>query len=151
MDEHILETLEILRVRVRVVDDLPDDRDGEYLHRRRIIRLRAGMARRLHRSVLAHECAHAVFADEPTMFGPRNALQERRADEWAALRLIDIDDYKLAERMHDGHAEAIAVDLDVTVDIVDAFRRILQRFGDTVYVRPRMGAGQWDHLEEVQV
>lgn len=85
------------------------------------------------------------------MFGPRNALQERRADEWAALRLIDIDDYKLAERMHDGHAEAIAVDLDVTVDIVDAFRRILQRFGDTVYVRPRMGAGQWDHLEEVQV
>lgn len=145
MDQHIHDTLRALGVRVRYVDNMPDDRDGEYLHRKRLIRLRRGMARRLHRSVLTHECAHAVFADSPSAFGPVNAKQERRADEWAALRLIDLDDYKAAEMLHDGHIEAMAIELDVIDDIVAAFQRILFRFGNTVYVRPRMGADQWDH------
>lgn len=109
------------------------------------------MASRLHRSVLAHETAHAVFADVPSLYGPVNAKQERRADEWAALRLIDIDEYKRAESVHHGHAEAIAVELNVDIDIVDAFRRILSRFGDTVYVAPRMGAGMWHHREDLTV
>lgn len=143
-DRWIRETLDALGVRVRYTD-LPDDRDGEYLHHRRLIRLQHGMPRRLHRSVLAHECAHAVFADQPSQFGPVSAKQERRADEWAALRLIDVDDYKLAEQLHAGHIDAIALELDVTADLVEAFQRVLTRFGNTVYVRPRMGAGMYDH------
>jgi len=148
-DEHIRQTLRDLGVSVRYAH-LGEDRDGEYLHHRRLVRLQPGMPRRLHRSVLAHECAHAVFGDAPSLFGPANAKMERRADEWAALRLIDIDDYKLAESIHAGHPDAIALELDVTADIVEAFQRILSRFGDTVYVGARMGAGMWHHREMVQ-
>lgn len=148
IDGHIQEQLDMLGVRVRYAH-LPDDRDGEYLHHRRMIRLQHGMPRRLHRSVVAHECAHAVFADQPSMFGPANAKMERRADEWAALRLIDVDDYKLAEQIHEGSVDAIALELDVTADLVDAFQRILTRFGDTVYVGAKMGAGMWHHREDL--
>lgn len=148
-DRHIYEAIDALGVRIDYVD-LPDDRDGEYDHSERVIRLQHGLSDRLHRSVLAHECAHAVFADVSSQFGPVNAKQERRADEWAALRLIDVDEYKRAEALHHGHVEAIAVELHVIVDLVEAFQRVLQRFGDTVYVQPRMGAGMWAHREEVQ-
>lgn len=147
-DEHIYDTLKALGVRVRYTD-LGGTRDGEYLHRRRLIRLQRGMTARLHRCVLAHETAHAVFADTHSPFGPVNAKQERRADEWAALRLIDIDDYKHAEQLHHGHPGAMAVELNVITDIVEAFQRILCRFGDTTYVKPRMGEQQWAHRERI--
>lgn len=43
----------------------------------------------------------------------------------------------------------MAYDLGVTVGLVNAFRRILQRVGDTTYVAPRMGVGQWAPKVEV--
>lgn len=147
-DAMLLEMIEALGVRLDYVT-LPSDRDGEYIHAKRVIRLRHGMSERLHRSVLAHECAHAVFADEPTMFGPVNAKQERRADEWAALRLVTHEAYKRAELIHHGHVGAIAHDLGVVRSIVDAYQRVLLRVGDVVYVKPREGAGQWVHREQV--
>lgn len=128
---------------------LPADRDGEYDHPSRTIRLRPGMAARHHRSVLAHELAHAVFGDVPSKFGPVNAKQERRAEEWAALRLITLDDYRHVESIHRGHAGAMALDLGVMRSIVLAYRGLLERHGDTTYVRPRLGAGQYDHREQV--
>lgn len=128
---------------------LRDGRDGEYVHARKLIRLRHGMSARLHRSVLAHELGHAAFADVPSKFGPVNAKQERRAEEWAALRLIDVDDYRHLEQIHHGHAGAIALDLGVMRSIVEAFQSVLQRIGDTTYVQPRMGAGNWLHREEI--
>ncbi|MAM53387.1 ImmA/IrrE family metallo-endopeptidase [Microbacterium sp. UBA3394] len=109
------------------------------------IRLDPGMPRRVARSVLAHEIAHHIFGDEPTPFGPARATQERRANEWAALRLIDPDAYADAESYLHGHMAAMAVELDVTVEIVEAFQRILLRVGDTTYVRPRLGVGQYEH------
>ena len=129
--------------------DLPHDRDGEYLHDYGLIRLQRDMPARLHRSVLAHECAHAVFADVPSMFGPVNRKQERRADEWAALRLVTVDDYKRAEALHHGRADAMAVELNVTLRLVEAYQRVLLRVGDTVYLAPRMGAGQYSHMEQI--
>lgn len=140
--------LDALGVRVEY-GEMPDDRDGEYLHDRQLIRLRSGMAARLHRSVLAHEVAHAVFADVPSMFGPVNRKQERRADEWAALRLISPDAYRRAEAMHGCHPGALAVELGVITRIVEAYQRVLARIGDTVYVDAKMGAGQWAHRERV--
>ena len=148
MIEQIWGMLEAMGVAVEYVE-LPPDRDGEYLHDRRLIRLQRRMASRLHISTLAHECAHAVFADVPSQFGPVNAKQERRANEWAALRLIDVDDYKRAEAIHHGHTEALAVELGVTVELIDAYQRILLRIDDTVYIQPRQGSGQWAHREEV--
>lgn len=147
-DQFIYDTIHALGVRV-VDAELSADRDGEYLHRKRLIRLQPGMASRLHRSVLAHECAHAVFADVPSKFGPVNAKQERRADEWAALLLIDLPGYMRAEIIHDGHEEGMAVELDVTVDLVQAFRRRLLVVGGRTYVQPKMGASQYAHRTEV--
>lgn len=123
-------------------------RNGEYRHDLKRIRLREGMTIRQERSVLAHEVAHAVFEDVPSKFGPVNAKQERRADEWAALRLITPDAYRSSEEEWDGHPSAIAYDLGVTTKLVSAYQRVLARIGDTVYVDARMGAGQW--LEKVE-
>jgi hypothetical protein len=148
-DVMLIDMLTALGVSLEYASYLPDDRDGEYVHQLRTVRIRPRLSARLHRSVLAHETAHAVFGDEPTMFGPLNAKQERRADEWAALRLIHHDDYKRAEHIHHGHAGAIAHELGVVRRIVEAYQRILLRVGDTVYVKPREGAGQWIHREEV--
>ncbi|MFT4156528.1 MAG: ImmA/IrrE family metallo-endopeptidase [Microbacterium sp.] len=123
-------------------------RDGEYLHARKIIRLRPGMHARLHRSVLAHELGHAAFGDTPSRFGPVNTKHERRAEEWGALRLIDINDYRHLEELHRGHAGAIALDLGVMRSTVEAFRNLLLRTDTATYIRPRMGAGQHDHRIE---
>ncbi|QLD10857.1 ImmA/IrrE family metallo-endopeptidase [Microbacterium oleivorans] len=125
-DDDLIEVLTGLGVSV-VVTDLPPDRDGEYEHDARIVRLRPRMARRLHRSVLAHECAHAVHGDVVVADARLAERQERRADEWAAERLITLDDYGWAETLHSGHVEAMAVELDVTVTLVEAFRRVLAR------------------------
>lgn len=144
IDDHIRETLRGLGVSVRYAD-LPDDRDGEYHHERRLVRLQTGMSHRLHRSVIAHECAHAYFGDVLSGDDIADDKMERRADIWAAVRLIDIDHYRRAESLHHGHVEAIALELDVTVDLVESFRSVLARHGDTVYLRPRMGVGMWLH------
>lgn len=118
-------------------------RDGEYREDLKRIRLREGMTLRKEISALAHELAHAVFGDVPSKFGPVNAKQERRADEWAALQLIPVDRYRASEERWEGHAAAMAYDLGVTVRLVTAFQRVLARIGDDVYVDARMGAGQW--------
>lgn len=118
-------------------------RDGEYRHDLRRIRLRSGMTARQERSALAHEVAHAVFEDCPSKFGPVNAKQERRADEWAALQLISLTDYRDAEENWDGHTAAMAYELGVTQKILHAYHRVLERVGEIVYVAPRMGEGQW--------
>lgn len=128
---------------------LPSDRDGDYSRALNVIRLRPGMHARRHRSVLAHELGHAAFGDVPSQFGPVNAKQERRADEWAALRLINTDDYRRAEQLYDGHLGAMAVELGVLRRLVEAFQRVLLRTDIHVYVKPREGAGQWNHREQV--
>ncbi|MCC4906925.1 ImmA/IrrE family metallo-endopeptidase [Microbacterium sp. cx-59] len=128
---------------------LRHSRDGESYTDRKLIRLRPGMAARLHRCVLAHELAHHAFGDVPSHFGPVHSKQERRADEWAALRLISPADYRHVEELHSGHLGAMALELGVMRSIVEAFQAVLLRLGDTVYVRPKMGAGNWAHREDV--
>lgn len=118
-------------------------RNGEYRDDLKRIRLKQGMPRRLERFTLAHELAHATFGDVPTMFPIENARQEERADEWAAHQLIDIDKYREVEQLRDGHQPSIAYDLDVVTPCITAYQRLLARFGDSVYVRPRMGTGAW--------
>jgi hypothetical protein len=116
---------------------------GGYHHGSRTVRLDPGLPRRVARSVLAHEIAHHVFGDTTAAHGPARARQERRANEWAAMRLISLDAYAAAERMRDGHAPSMAHDLCVTTELVEAFRALLARIGDTTYVQAKMGAGQF--------
>lgn len=148
IDARLLDFADALGVTIEY-RELPAGRDGQYVHARRVIQLRPGMHSRLHRSVLAHELCHALWGDVPSRFGPVNAKQERRAEEWAALRLIDHDEYRYLEAVHEGRAGGIALDLGVMKSIVMAYQSMLQRIGDTTYIDPRMGAGQWEHRVEV--
>lgn len=145
----LYDALDALGYAVVFTDDLPTHVDGLCDTAKRIIYIRASLTERPYRATLAHETAHAVFGDVRTMFGPVNRRQERRADEWAALRLITLDAYRAAEKQYGGNAEAIALDLNVTADLVDVFQAMLLRLGDVVYVSPREGAGQWAHRIEV--
>lgn len=122
---------------------LPADRDGDYHHATRTIRLRPSMHARKHRSILAHELGHAAYGHTPTQFGPRHGKQERAAEEWAALRLIRIDDYRLAEHIHDGHLGAMALDLGVLRSVAAAYAGLLERLGTTAYLDLRMGSRQF--------
>lgn len=110
----------------------------------RTIFLTPGMSRRVTRSVLAHEIAHHVLEHRPTPHGPVRWRQERQANEWAARQLISHDAYVEVESLRDGHRASMAHDLDVADELVDAYRGMLQRIGDTVYMKPRMGAGMWE-------
>ena len=149
-EDDLDDAIHALGVRVEYVY-LPPDRDGEYLHHRRLIRLQRGMATRLRRCVKAHELAHAIFRDVTSKFGPVNAKAERRADEWAALRLIPLAAYKRAEILHGGHMGAMAVEIDVTTDLLEVYRAMLfvveDEKGVRTYVKPGMGDGQWSARE----
>lgn len=125
--QHLFDYAEALGIDIDYMPLAHKGRDGEYDHRRQLIRLQPGMSARLKRSVLAHELAHAVFGDVPSKFGPVNAKQERRADEWAALRLIHLDDYREAELIREGHAPSMAHDLGVVTRIVHAYQRVIER------------------------
>lgn len=118
---------------------------GGYHDGLRQIRLNPGMSQRVARSFLAHEIAHALFRDTPSPYGPARAKQERRAWEWAALYLVTPDAFAEAEAIREGHTASMAYDLGVSVEIVEAFRNLLTRIGDTVYVESKMGAGQWEY------
>ncbi|MFB7843591.1 hypothetical protein [Microbacterium sp. NPDC056052] len=126
-----------------------EGRDGESFVDRKLTRLRPGMHARLHRCVLAHELGHHAFGHHPSPFGPVHAKQERAAEEWGALRLISLDDYRHVEEIHGGHVGAMALDLGVMRSTLEAFRSVLLRVGDTAYVQPRLGRGQYSHRFEV--
>jgi Zn-dependent peptidase ImmA (M78 family) len=121
---------------------------GGYHHGSRTVRLNPSMPRRVARSVLAHEIAHHVFGDQPSPYGPVLAKQERRANEWAALHLITPEGFADAEKHRSGHTASMAFDLDVTPELVDAYRRVLLRIGDTTYVDAKMGTGQYAHRRD---
>lgn len=116
---------------------------GRYIHAKKLVQLHDNMTPRLHTFTLAHETAHAVFGDEPSMFGPTNAKMERRADEWAVLRLINLDQYREAEALHEGHTPSIAHSLGVVTDAVEVFQSLLLRTDSSVYVQPKIGHGQY--------
>lgn len=102
---------------------LRDGRKGEYRHRESRIVLRPGMSRRQERCTLAHEIQHALAADVRSVFGLVNARQEARADIRAAQMLIDLDEYRAAERLHGPHSGAIADELDVTLHMLSVWRQ----------------------------
>lgn len=126
-----------------------DGRIGGYRHDLRHIRLQTGMLYRKERSVLAHELAHAVYGDEPDMFGHLPQRVEDRADEWAAHFLIDPAEYRIAEEKYGVHLDWIAQELCVLERLVVAYERTLHRIGNAVYVNPKLGHGNWAAKYEV--
>jgi hypothetical protein len=96
-------------------DDLPGRVLGHYVHRDRLIRIRAGLTRHQARCVLAHELRHAEHADDR----PGVPWQEKRADREAA-RLLMADPHLLADAavLHARHIPAMARELRVTVKLL---------------------------------
>lgn len=118
-------------------------RDGECRVDLKRIRLREGMSPRLERWTLGHELGHAVKRHEVTIFGQSDPRQEREADEWAALFFIELERYREVEHLREGHVPSMAHDLGIVTKGVEAYQRILARLGDTVYVKPKHGVGQY--------
>lgn len=97
---------------------------GRWYPARRTISLRAGLPARAERCTLAHELGHAVLEHEAGAHLPQWLVekQERAADRWAAETLISEDAYRSAEASLGPHPGAIAVELGVTVHLLEIWR-----------------------------
>nr|WP_270410763.1 MULTISPECIES: ImmA/IrrE family metallo-endopeptidase [Microbacterium] len=111
---------------VRVVERVGRTRGG-YDPVTRTIRLSPGMSARTTRSVLAHELGHACLGHLPAPTPAIRALQERQADEWAASRLITPRAYAEAEEVRGPHLASLAFEMDVTIELVVAYQRLLRQ------------------------
>ena len=101
---------------------LPGTRQGAYCHATRTIVLRRGMPDRLAVPTLMHEMCHAERGDD----GPPPAAVEARINRAVACRLVTVAEYAAAEALAGPGVGALAVELDVPVWVVEAFRRTLR-------------------------
>lgn len=72
------------------------------------------------RATFAHELGHAYYGDR--QHADSDSYQERRATAWAAQTLITPDAYAEAEALYGPHPGALAQQLGVTREIIDAWR-----------------------------
>lgn len=119
VDLHAL--IGILGVRVEYTATLPPQRLGAYLDDERLILIRSSLCGALEQETLAHEYAHALYRDRT-----RHPAVEWRAWRTAAQLLIDERAYAAAERLSD-NPSYIARELDVTVRIIEAYRKAIHR------------------------
>ena len=105
---------------------------GQYMHHKSMILLHPDMPRRQARSVLCHELRHAEAGD--TGFSLR---QEFLADTRAARLLVDHRDLADAMVLHDQHRSAVAVELGVSLDVVQTRLKHLWR-REWQYLRRRL-------------
>ncbi|TQK68271.1 hypothetical protein FBY23_0017 [Nocardioides sp. SLBN-35] len=98
--------------------DLGPRRHGQYLRRHRRIELNRNLNLRQLVPGLGHEYAHHVYND-----GCSTTFAERRAWEYAAQLLIAPEEYAAAERIVGHSVQAIALELDLTPVLVEAWRR----------------------------
>lgn len=103
---------------------LPNGLCGLYYEPAKLIVLDETMPDFQRRCTLCHELVHARHHDSGcgTSYG---AKAERRARRETALRLIDPVEYASAEELHEGDAYRIACELDVTLQVVEDYRRLL--------------------------
>ena len=76
------------------------------------------------RCTLVHELIHWQHADA-TRAGVYGARLERRTRRETALKLINPFEYQTAEAMYEGDPYQIACELDVTLQIIQDYQRIL--------------------------
>ncbi|WP_017791913.1 ImmA/IrrE family metallo-endopeptidase [Leucobacter salsicius] len=141
--KRLIEYAATIGVTYELSDDLSPHHPGSYSDSRRHIKILDGMTDTKTVCAFAHELGHATLAHRNSLFDWINDRQERAADEWAAAFLIDLDEYGLAESKYGLRTDWIAQELGVLERLVTAFERSLHRFGDCVYINPRMGAGQY--------
>lgn len=114
---------EQMGIRIIETSKLDPRFNGMYLHKHNVIVMRSKLDYWTRRSCLAHELGHAHYGDEA--HGDPRA--EARADRYAAHLLIDEDSYRAAERLHDGHEGAIALELGITPDLLRVWKRTTEQ------------------------
>lgn len=91
---------------------------GVYLDDHECIVLDHNLTRVQATATLAHEVGHATFGDRCSA-----PAHERRAWEYGAALIITPDEYAAAEAAVGCHTGALAVELEVTPKLIQAWRR----------------------------
>lgn len=86
----------------------------------RIISTMRGLKIWDYKTILAHEIGHAVYSDTACT-GRWKDQQERRVNRLAARLLIDPDEFTTAAQWHGNDFHGIALELEVTPDLLDVF------------------------------
>jgi hypothetical protein len=121
--EHLLQHCADLGIDVEWAD-LGSHRRGEYRAYSDRIVLSWLLTRRQANATLAHELGHRKFGD--TCSQP---ARERRAWEYGAAMLITPGEYRAAEDLVGHHLSALAIELEVTPRLIEAWRRWWVRRG----------------------
>ena len=142
------------RGRVRLVKRVMFHSNAVWIPDRQTVVMNAGLRSDLVRPTLAHECFHAENND----FGGHHPKNEARADLHSALRLIDPTEWDRLAGVQEDY-DAMCIELGITRR---QFRKYhehrrwgssgasrLERYGNTIYVDPKMGVGQWKQKVEV--
>lgn len=94
---------------------------GLYVHKARLIMIDSKASPTWQLWTLAHEAIHAKRGDD----GPQNPRIEQLVDRQAARLLISPHEYRLAEHCYGANYTAIADEMGVPVECVEAFRQWL--------------------------
>lgn len=126
MDELLMNTSTIgVRVEER---RLPSGLCGVYYEPARLIILDESMPDFQRRCTLCHELIHAKHHDPGC--GSRYGLKcERRCRRETALALISPVDYGMAETVYEGNTWMMAVELGVTIQVLNDYRQLLYDSG----------------------
>jgi hypothetical protein len=121
--EDLLDEAELLDVAV-IEDAVPKPFYGYYDDERRLITIADDMRSWQMRCALCHELSHARHRD-PGCMTIDGLRAEHRARRETALRLVDPVEYASAENVYEGDSYLIACELDVTVQVVEDYRRLV--------------------------
>lgn len=107
---------------------LPSGLCGVYYEPARLIILDESMPDFQRRCTLCHELIHAKHHDPGC--GSRYGLKcERRCRRETALALISPVDYGMAETVYEGNTWMMAVELGVTIQVLNDYRQLLYDSG----------------------
>ncbi|MBW3095380.1 ImmA/IrrE family metallo-endopeptidase [Bifidobacterium sp. 64T4] len=108
--------------------DLPRDICGLYDDRHGLILLADWLNQRQRRCTLCHELIHAKYHDSGC--GSQYGIKcERRCRRETALALISPVDYGMAEEVYEGNMWMMAVELGVTIQVLNDYRQLLYDSG----------------------
>ena len=107
---------------------LPRDTCGLYDDRRKLILLADWLNQRQRRCMLCHELIHAKHHDSGC--GTQYGLKcERRCRRETALVLISPVNYGMVEQVYEGNTWMMAVELGVTIQVLNDYRQLLHDSG----------------------
>lgn len=106
---------------------LPDKTYGLYDESKRLILIDRRMTYTRKRCTLMHELVHWMHGDQ-TCCGVIGSRLERRTRMETARRLITPLEYATAEAIWDGNPSQIASELNVTEEVIDDYRIVLDSY-----------------------